>query len=68
MKSLFQHLPPSMFGYKDIGLGRRGGSGRLAIGSFLLIPMPIGFLVTGGAIQVAGLGFPDIGDNDDVNP
>ena len=57
-----------MFGFKDIGLGMGGGSGSLAIGSFLPVPMPNGFPVTGGVSQVVGLGFPGIGDNDDMNP
>ena len=51
-----------MFGFKDIGRGMEGGSGSLAIGSFLLVPMPNGFPVTGGVSQAAGLGFPGIGD------
>jgi len=57
-----------MSGFKGIGLGMGGGSGHLVIGSFLPIPMPIGFLVTGGVIQVAGLGFLGIGDSFDMNP
>ena len=65
---MVRHLPLSMFGFKDIGLGMEGGSGRLAIGSFLPVPMPIGFLVTGGVIQVVGPGFPGIGDSSDMNP
>ena len=51
-----------MFGFKDIGLGMGGGSGSLATGSFLPVPMPNGFPVTGGVSQVAGLGFPGIGE------
>ena len=52
-----QHLPLSTSGFRDIGLGMGGGSGSLAIGSFLPVPMPNGFLDTGGVSQVAGLGF-----------
>jgi len=40
------HLSTS--GFQDIGLGMEGGSGSLAIGSFLPVFMPNGFLVTGG--------------------
>ena len=57
-----------MFGFKDIGLGMEGGSGRLAIGSFRPVPMPIGFLATGGVIQVDGVGFLETGDTGNVNP
>ena len=58
-----RHLLLGMFGFKGIGLGMEGGSGHLAIGSFLLVPMLIGFLVTGGVIRVAGPDFPDTGDS-----
>ena len=61
-----QHLPLSMFGFKDIGLGMEGGSGRLAIGSFLPVPMLNGFLVTGGVNQVGGVGFLETGDIGDM--
>jgi hypothetical protein len=57
-----------MFGFKDIGLGMGGGSGTLVIGSFLPVLMPNGFLVTGGVIQVGGVGFLETGDTGDVNP
>ena len=55
-----------MFGFKDIGLGMGGGSGRLAIGFFLPVPMPNGFPVTGDVIQVGGVGFLETGDIGDV--
>ena len=57
-----------MSGFKDIGLGMGGGSGSLAIGSFLPVPMPNGFLDTGGVSQVAGLGCLAISDTVDLNP
>jgi hypothetical protein len=56
-----------MFGFKDIGLGMEGGSGSLAIGSFLPVLMPNGFLVIGGVNQVVGFGFQGIGDTGDKN-
>jgi len=68
LQVIVQHLPPSTSGFKDIGLGMGGGSGSLAIGSFLPVRMPNGFLVTGGVIQVAGFGFLVTGDTVDVNP
>ena len=42
-----------------------GGSGSLALGSFLPVLMPNGFLATGGVSQVDGLGFLVIGDTVD---
>jgi hypothetical protein len=47
----------STSGFKDIGLGMGGGAGSLAIGSFLPVRLPNGFLLTGGVSQVAGAGF-----------
>ena len=67
-KSWSQHPPLSTSGFKDIGLGMEDESGSLAIGSFLPVRMPNGFLATGGISQVAGFGFLDIGDTVDVNP
>ena len=55
-----------MSGFNDTEFGMGGGSGTLAIGSSLPVPMPNGFLATGGVNQVAGLGFLDIGDINDV--
>jgi hypothetical protein len=57
-----------MFGFKEIGVGKEGGSGSLAIGSFLLVLMPNGSLVTGTVTEAAGLGFLVIGDTGDMNP
>jgi hypothetical protein len=51
-----QHRLLSTSGFKDIGLGMEGGSGSLAIGSFLPAPMPSGFLAIGGVIQVGRVG------------
>jgi hypothetical protein len=57
-----------MSGYKVIGLGMGGGSGSLAIGSFLPVLMPNGFLVTGGVNQVGGVGVLVIGGISNVDP
>jgi len=65
---MFQHPPPRTSGFRDIGLRMEGGPGSLTIGSFLPVPMPDGFLATGGISQVGGFGFPDIGDAVDVKP
>ena len=60
--------PPSTSGFKDIGFGMEIGSSSLAIGSFLPVLMPKGFLATGGVSQVAGLEFPGIGITVDGTP
>jgi hypothetical protein len=51
-----------MSGFNDTEFGMGGGSGTLAIGSSLPVPMPNGFLATGGVIQVSEVGFPETGD------
>ena len=57
-----------MSGFKDIGIGMEGGFDNLAVGEFLLVLMPNGFLATGGVSQVAGFGVLDIGAAVDVTP
>jgi len=45
---MFQQLPLSTSGFQDIGLKMGSGFGSLAIGPFLPVRIPDGFLVTGG--------------------
>ncbi len=51
-----------MFGFKDIGPGMEGGSGRPAIGSFLPVRTPYGSRATGDIICMVGFGVPGTGD------
>ena len=57
----------STFVFKEIGIGVGIGSGRLGTG-LLLVPMPHGFLVTGGDSQVVGIGFLGFEEIGNVTP
>ena len=48
--------------FQGIKLGMESGSSSLAIGPFLPVHMPNGFLATGSVSKGAGFGFPGIGD------